>query len=137
MKVKMARLVVVLVTTLILIMTGACQSSTTPTISYPEPPTQHGNTIIASGSVYVTAKIMSITEQQIGFPWKADLLIQSFTEMAGLTNPVKDDKGKIITVYANQNMGSFKVNSVVTGKIRKVYDINWNIVSYFENVTKQ
>jgi hypothetical protein len=114
---------------------------TTSTVSYPEPPTEYrgGNipTVIASGGAYVTAKIMSITQQQAGYPWKAEVLIQSFIEMAGLSNPVKDAKGKIITVYANQDMGSFKATDVVTAKIRRVFNLpnrGGDIVNYIENV---
>jgi hypothetical protein len=132
---------------LILLLT-ACQNSlsannpTTPSTLYPPPATNYSvsNTFyyLDQGGAYATAKIMNINQQQIGYPWKADVLIQNITEIVGLTNPIQGAQGKVVTVYTNQNLGSFKTNDLITFKVRTVFNLpnNGQKVQFIENVTK-
>jgi hypothetical protein len=105
---------------IILTMTvGACQSTTTT----PTPGKPGGGAVINSDSI-VTAKIQDITKQSTGYPWKLDVLIQNTENVGTLTNPVKESVGKVVIVVTDQDMTSYKVNDLVTAKIKNVGDVN-------------
>jgi len=98
-------------------------ATTTPTTTATTPGIPGGGAVINSDSI-VTAKIQSITGQSAGYPWKLDVLIQNTVDVGTLPNPVKDSAGKVVTVVTDQNMTSYKVNDVVTAKIKNVGDVN-------------
>jgi hypothetical protein len=98
-------------------------ATTTPTTTATTPGIPGGGAVINSDSI-VTAKIQSITGQSAGYPWKLDVLIQNTVDVGTLPNPVKDSVGKVVTVVTDQNMTSYKVNDVVTAKIKYAGDVN-------------
>ena len=98
-------------------------ATTTPTTTATTPGISGGGAVINSDSI-VTAKIQGITGQSAGYPWKLDVLIQNTVDVGTLPNPVKDSVGKVVTVVTDQNMTSYKVNDVVTAKIKYAGDVN-------------
>ena len=101
---------------------GACKSAATPTttttISAP------GGGALVNSDSNVTARIQSISYQSSGYPWKLDVLIQSTQDVGTLVNTVKDSVGKVVTVFSDQAMTSFKVGDVVTARIIYSGDVN-------------
>ena len=98
---------------------AGCSSSTTTTMAV-----KPGSGAVINSDSLVTVKIVSITKQATGYPWKLDVLIQSTIDVNNLPNPVKDSVGKTVTVVTDENMSSFKVNDIVTGQIKYVGDVN-------------
>ena len=90
----------------------------TPTVAKPG-----GGAVVNSDSI-VTVKIQVITAQSAGYPWKLEVLVQITQDVGALPNPVRDSLGKVVTVFTDQNMTSYKVGDVVTAKIKYVGDVN-------------
>jgi hypothetical protein len=97
----------------------ACKgATTTPTQDKP------GSGAVVNSDSVVTVKIQSIIKQSTGYPWKLEVLIQNTQNVGTLTNPVKESVNKVVTVVTDQEMTSFKVNDVVSAKIKYVGDVN-------------
>ena len=121
----------------------ACSAATTtsttptPTSSSTITPNPGGGALINSDSI-VTAKIQAIRQQSSGFPWELDVLVQSSVDVGSLPNPTKDSVGKVITVKTDQDITSFKVNDVVTAKVKYVGDVPQpGITLYIYNIQMQ
>ena len=114
----------------------ACQSTATPSASAtaPAPGGPGGGAVINSDSI-VTAKIQAIRKQTSGYPWELDVLIQNSVDVGSLPNPTKDSVGKVITVKTDQDITPYKVNDVVTAKVKYVGDVpKPGIVLYMYNI---
>jgi hypothetical protein len=101
----------------------ACKSaaSTTPTTSTPTGP-GGGGAVINSDSI-VTAKLVAIRKQSSSNAWELDVLIESSVDVGSLPNPTKESVGKVITVRTDQDMTPFKVNDVVTARVKYAGDV--------------
>jgi len=135
MNVKRLALAATASTMIILIMVAGACKSTTATATTPTPGRPGGGAVVNSDSI-VTAKIQSITKQSTGYPWKLDVLIQNTVNVGSLPNPVSNSVGKVVTVLIDQDMTSYKVNDVVTAKIKYSGDVNTpsSIILYMYNV---
>jgi hypothetical protein len=51
-------------------------------------------------------------------------MIQTALDVNNLPNPVAGDVGKVVTVYTDENLSTFKVNDTITGDIKYVGDVN-------------
>jgi hypothetical protein len=103
---------------ILLALSAACRGASDTNTSKPV-----GGAVVNSDSI-VKATIKSITAQSSGYSWTLDVLIQSTQDVDSLVNPVKDSVGKIVTVFTDQDMKPFKVNDVVTAKIKYTGDVN-------------
>jgi hypothetical protein len=93
--------------------------------------------VINSDSV-VTTRIQAIRQQTSGYPWELDVLIQDSIDVGSLPNPTNDSIGKVITVKTDQDMTSFKVNDVVTARVKYVGDVpKPGITLYIYNIALQ
>jgi hypothetical protein len=118
---------------------AATTTSTTPTLtlSSTTTPNPGGGALINSDSI-ITAKIQAIRQKSSGFPWELDVLVQSSVDVGSLPNPTKDSVGKVITVETDQDVTSFKVNDVVTAKVKYVGDVPQpGITLYIYNIQMQ
>jgi hypothetical protein len=113
--------VVMALALILLFAAGACKSSTTSTTPAT---TRPGSGAVINSDSIVTAQIQSITAQSTGYPWKMNVLIQSTTNVGDVPNPVSDSIGKVVTVVTDEDMSVYKVNDVVTAKIKYVGDVN-------------
>jgi hypothetical protein len=96
-----------------------------------------GGAVINSDSI-VTAQLQAINKQSTGYPWQLDVLIQSSVDVGNLPNPTKDSVGKVISLKTDQDMTSFKVNDVVTAKVKYVGDVpRPGITLYMYNIALQ
>lgn len=135
MKVNKKQLAVLSVAALIIITILApagCNNSPTP-----GRPT--GGAVINSDSI-VTAQIKVSRKQATGYPWEADVLIQTSVDVGTLPNPTKNLVGKVVTVKTDTDMNLFKNGDVVTAKIKNTGDVNTpggGISLYMYNVTSQ
>jgi hypothetical protein len=95
-----------------------------------------GEGALVNSDSIVTATIEAIVKQSTGYPWKLEVLIQNTQDVGVLINPVKDSVGKTITVATDENMTSYKVNDVVTAKVKYTGDVNIpaGITLYMYNV---
>ena len=109
-----------LITTVISI--GACRGNSTPAPPTPTPGSPGGGAVIKTDS-FVTARIQSIAKASAD-SWKLDVLIENIQDVNDLPNPVKDSFGKVVSVMTDQDMTSYKVNDVVTAKIKDVGDVD-------------
>jgi hypothetical protein len=110
----------------------ACSSTPTPTPSTvptpsisstgPRPGGPGGGAIINSDSE-VTVKIQAIRQQSSGYRWELDVLVQNSVDVGTLPNPTKDSVGKVVTVKTDEDLTAFKVNDVVTAKVKYVGDV--------------
>ena len=116
----------VLISTIIGMAACTSSSGTTPTPTSispaPVPGGPGGGAIINSDSV-VTAKIQAIRAQTSGYPWELDVLIKNSVDVGTLPNPTKDSVGKVITVKTDQDVSAYKVNDVVTARVKYVGDV--------------
>jgi len=101
---------------------SACKSAASTTSPPPTTGGPSGGSIINSDSI-VTAKIQAIRQQASGFPWELDILVQSSTDVGTLPNPTKDSVGKVVTVKTDLNMTKYKMDDVVTAKVKYVGDV--------------
>ncbi len=101
-------------------------TTTAPTAATPTPtyssPGGAGGAVINSDSI-VTAKIQVIRQQTSGYPWELDILVQTSADVDSLPNPTKDSVGKVITVKTDQDMSSFKVNDIISARVKYVGDV--------------
>ena len=51
-------------------------------------------------------------------------MIESANDVNTLPNPVKDSIGKVITVVTDQDMASFKIDSIIKARIKYTGDVN-------------
>lgn len=113
-----------LITTVISI--GACRGNSTPATPTATPTLApgrpSGGAVINTDSI-VTAKIQSIAKVSAS-SWELNVLIENTLSMNDLPNPVKDSVGKVVSVMTDQDMTSYKVNDVVTAKIKDVGDVD-------------
>ena len=109
-----------LITTVISI--GACRGNSIPATPTPTLGRPDGGAVINTDSI-VTAKIQSIAKASAD-TWKLDVLIENTLGVNNLPNPVKDSVGKVVSVMTDQDMTSYKVNDVVTAKIKDVGDVD-------------
>jgi hypothetical protein len=113
----------------------ACKSTSTTTTTTPPPTTGPGGGAIVNSDSIITAKIEGIRPQTSGYPWEVDILVQSSVDVGTLPNPTKDSVGKVITVKTDEDMTKFKVNEVVTAKVKYVGDVpKPGITLYLYNV---
>jgi hypothetical protein len=93
-----------------------------PSPTSPVPGGPGGAAIVNSDSI-VTGKIIAIRPQTTGYPWELDVLIQNSVDVGNLPNPTKDNVGKVITVKTDQDMNVYKVNDMVTARVKYVGDV--------------
>ncbi len=101
-------------------LTGCARAASPAPVPTPGGP--GGGTVINSDSV-VTAKIQAIRQETSGYPWELDVLIQDSVDVGTLPNPTKDSIGKVVTAKTDQDMSPFKVNDVVTARVKYVGDV--------------
>jgi hypothetical protein len=100
----------------------ACKSAASPTPTTSTPAGPGGGAVINSDSI-VTAKLAAIRQQSTPNTWELDVLIESSVDVGSLPNPTKDSVGKVITVRTDQDMTPFKVNDVVTARVKYAGDV--------------
>ena len=122
----------------------SCKSSPTTTTPQPAPTnTTPGGPIrgtVINSDCIVTAQIKASRKQSTGYPWEADILIQTSVDVGNLPNPTKNSIGKVVTVKTDTDMNLFKIGDVVTAKIKNTGDVNipgGGISLYMYNVTSQ
>ncbi len=131
-KKRLALLSIAALVIMAILVPAGCKSS-------PAPGRPTGGTVINSDSV-VTAQIKASRKQSTGYPWEADILIQTSVDVGTLPNPTKNLVGKVVTVKTSTDMNLFKNGDVVTAKIKNVGDVNTpggGISLYMYNVTSQ
>ncbi len=94
----------------------------TPTISSTQTASPGGGAVVQSDSI-ISAQIKAIRKQTSGFPWEIDVLIQSSTDINNLPNPTKDKIGQVITTRTDEDLSAFKVDEVITARVKYVGDV--------------
>lgn len=131
-KKRLAVLFVMALATIAILAPAGCNNS-------PTPGRPNGGAVINSDSI-VTAQIKESRKQSSGYPWEADVLIQTSVDVGTLPNPTKNSIGKVVTVKTDTDMNLFKIGDVVTAKIKNTGDVNTpggGITLYMYNITSQ
>jgi ABC-type oligopeptide transport system substrate-binding subunit len=102
---------------------AACKSSTT-TSTVTSTVISPGNGAVINSDSVDTVKIVSISAQTIGYPWLLDVVIDSTSNVGTLPNPVATSVGNTVTVVTDQDMSKYKVNDIITAKIKYAGDVN-------------
>jgi hypothetical protein len=114
-----------------------CKSAASPAPMTSTPPGPGGGAVINSDSI-VTARLAAITRQSSTEVWELDVLIESSVDVGSLPNPTRDSVGKVITVRTDQDMTPFKVNDVVTARVKYAGDVpKPGIYLYMYNITPE
>ncbi len=96
-----------------------------------------GGAIINSDSI-ISAKIQAIRQQTSGYPFELDILVQSSENVGNLPNPTKNSVGKVVTVKTDEDISKFKVNDLVSAKVKYVGDVpKPGITLYMYNIAPQ
>jgi hypothetical protein len=97
-------------------------AASSPTETAPQPGGPGGGAIINSDSI-ISANIQAIRQQTSGYPWELDIMVQTSQDVGTLPNPTKDSVGKVITVKTDEDMSKYKVNDLITAKVKYVGDV--------------
>jgi hypothetical protein len=128
---------VLLISTVSACSSAAASTTSTPTSTPNVNPGPGGGALVNSDSI-VTAQIRAIRKLSSGYPLEIDILVQSSVDVGLLPNPTKDSVGKVITVKTDQDLTAFKVNDVVTAKVKYVGDVpKPGVILYIYNVALQ
>jgi ABC-type oligopeptide transport system substrate-binding subunit len=107
----------------VMLSTAACKSSTT-TSTVTSTVISPGNGAVINSDSVDTVKIVSISAQTTGYPWLLDVVIDSTSNVGTLPNPVATSVGNTVTVVTDQDMSKYKVNDIITAKIKYAGDVN-------------
>jgi hypothetical protein len=98
---------------------SACAGRPGPTPA--PPPSPGGDAVVLSDSI-ISGEIKAIRKQTTGYPWEMDILVQSSDNVDSLPNPTKD-VGQVITTKTDEDLSSFKVNQMITARVKYVGDV--------------
>ncbi len=116
-------IVMFMVIVLSLLVLSACSGNTTSSPTTSTSPSPGGGGAVVQSDSVITGEIKAIRQQTTGYPWEADVLVQSSEDVNGLPNPTKDKVGQVITAKTDEDLGAFTVGQTITARVKYVGDV--------------
>lgn len=118
---KSLKALAILAVFLTVIPTGlaACGGKATPTTTAPGP----GNGSVVNSDSSITAQIKAVRAETSGYPWEADILVETSADVVGLPNPTKDSVGKVVTIKTDEDMKDFQPEDEIAARVKYVGDV--------------